>query len=202
MTRKLSEIQKSALLEAGNIGGGHSAIALSQLMGKKIMVAIPSIDIVPLKNIRSVLNYEQDVVQVGMVVFGDITGMIFFALKEDSSKALCDIVMGQVNGTTQKFGELEISAMKEVGSILGASYLNALSFMTKMSMVVSVPEFSVGEIDLLESILRKKEIRINSEADIFCIRTEFIEAQTKIEGFLIFTPDDNSIDRLIRALGV
>lgn len=38
---KLFEMQKSTLLEAGNIGSGHAAIALSQLMGRKVMVAIP-----------------------------------------------------------------------------------------------------------------------------------------------------------------
>ncbi len=202
MMRKLSEMQKSALLEAGNIGSGHSAIALSQLMGRKIMIAIPSIEIVQLKDVSRLLNYEHDVVQIGMAVLGDIMGVMFFTQSEESAKQLCDVVMGQEKGTTVALGEIEISAMKEIGSILGASYLNALSEMTKMLMLISVPELAVGKMDMMEGFLRRKEVKIAKESDIFCIRTEFIEAAAQIEGYLIFTPDDDSIDKLMEALGV
>jgi len=39
----LTDEQKDALSEVGNIGAGHAATALSQLIKKKVMISVPSL---------------------------------------------------------------------------------------------------------------------------------------------------------------
>ena len=53
----LSEFQLSALAEAGNIGSGHAAIALSQLIGHKIMVAVTKVQVVNVKEYFRPVSY-------------------------------------------------------------------------------------------------------------------------------------------------
>lgn len=190
-------------MEAGNIGSGHAAIALSQLMGKKIMIAIPSISLIELTDLSGVLeDGDRSYVLVDLMVLGDIKGTIIFTLDEVTALALCDIIMGQPKNTSQALGEIELSAIKEVGSIMSASYLNAVGDMIGKSLIVSVPEFQVGKREVLEKILAKKNIERGDSDQVFCIKTEFVEAAEKIEGYLIFMPSGNSIETIVGLLGV
>ncbi|MFH1791256.1 MAG: chemotaxis protein CheC, partial [Candidatus Omnitrophota bacterium] len=47
MKHNLTNAQLDALKEATNIGAGHAAIALSQLIGRKIMIAVTDSRIIP-----------------------------------------------------------------------------------------------------------------------------------------------------------
>lgn len=203
MNIKLSEMQKSALVEAGNIGSGHAAIALSQLMGKKIMIAIPSIELFELSHISDILRGEDaNLVQISLAVYGDARGVMLFTLENDMAVTLCDAVMGQPKGSTEIMGEIEISAMKEVGSIISASYLNALSEMTAMSLIVSTPESNVGDTKTMRNILSQKNLNVGEGEQIICIRTEFTQMDMKIDGFLFFIPAGDAITAIMRGLGV
>jgi chemotaxis protein CheC len=190
----------SALLEAGNIGSGHAAIALSQMMGRKIMVAIPSIEVVPVSRIAGVIQSRGEVVQIELSVSGDITGLIFFTMNAQPAGKLCDIVMGQAFGTTKQLGNVEESAIKEISSILGSSYLNSISEMTSLTMMVSVPEYFLGDIEHLIKIVAHGMAPGGTEATVFCIKTEFIEANSKVEGYLVFAPREDGAKKLVERL--
>lgn len=203
MAIKISEMQKSALLEAGNIGSGHAAIALSQLMGRKIMIAIPSVEVFDLPGLNGKLDgKETKTVQISLSVLGSARGVVIFTIKEEMAFMLCDIVMGQPQNQTKMLSNLELSALKEVGSIIGASYLNAISELTGLSLIVSTPEYYLGKLSLIDKILTKKEIDIKEVKDVLCIKTEFIESAAKIEGYLFFVPVGESVERIMNALGV
>ena len=77
MKTTMTDMQKSALLEAGNIGSGHAAIVLSQLMDRKIMIAIPSIEIFQLSQLAKALEAQDKIfVQVHLGVLGVARGMM------------------------------------------------------------------------------------------------------------------------------
>jgi len=197
----MTEMQKSALQEAGNIGSGHAAIALSQLMGRKIMIAIPEVAILQLPQLsQEMYGRGKILVQVSLAVLGQARGVMVFTLEENIAMLLCDILMGQANGKTKLLGELEQSALKEVGSILSASYLNAISEMTGLSLLVSTPSCNIGEAVLLDKIVAENDISLKNIKDVLCIKTEFIESSTRIEGYLIFIPLEDAVEKIISKL--
>jgi len=199
----MTEMQKSALLEAGNIGSGHAAIALSQLMGRKIMIAVPLVEVYEGKDMQKIFSHPQQMLSlVSVKVLGDTTGIMLFSLDQEKAFSLCEIVMGQAHGSLKAFGELETSALKEVASIVTASYLNALSEMTGLSLIVSVPEYYACKGVEVKEFLAKKDIKMNALKDFLCIKTEFIEADTRIEGYLLFVPEEQSVQKILAALGV
>ena len=59
----LSEFQKDALREMGNVGAGNAATALSQLLEKNISIDVPRVIMVPadkiLENIDIQSNYKE-----------------------------------------------------------------------------------------------------------------------------------------------
>ena len=44
--RSLKALQLDALREVANIGAGHAATALSQMIGETIMISVPTINVV------------------------------------------------------------------------------------------------------------------------------------------------------------
>lgn len=200
MLRKMNELQMSALLEAGNIGSGHAAIALSQLMGRKIMIAIPAIDLHSANDIGMVFGDENaDYVSVRLGVYGDVRGIMLMTMKLQMACSLCDIILGRANGSTAAVGEMEMSAIKEVTSILSGSYLNAISKMTEFSILMSTPNYDVGSALSITSILEKDECMSD---ELLCIKTEFLQMDIKVEGYMVFFPFDDAVDKMLEALGV
>lgn len=199
----LSELQRDALREVGNIGSGHAAIALSQLMGKRIMIVIPSVEVFLLKDLQHIIDGGQAAhAMISLSVLGEARGVMIFILEKGMAMRLCDIVMGLTGDKTGALGEIEISALKEVGSILTASYLNAVGEMTGISLLISTPSCDIGDMAFIDKILVSRNIATKGTDQVLCVKTEFVESAMKIEGYLVFAPAEDAIEKIINSLGV
>jgi len=198
---ELSDFQKSALQEMGNIGAGHAAIALSQLLGKKIMIAVTRVRLAGITDFIHDIGSEDSLVMgVHLKVLGEAQGGIILVFLRESALSLVDILLNQKLGTTKILGEIEESALKETGSILSGSYLNALSELLEITLIPSVPKIAIDKVNVvIESIFAK----VLEEANIILgIETEFVEAATRIKGNFLFMPNAEGIEFLLKKLGV
>lgn len=197
----LSKLQLSALQEAGNIGSGHAAIALSQLIGAKIKVAVTKVEILEFAKVSETLREDGlPIAGIYLRVLGDAQGAILLVFKRDGALALADVLLKQNIGTTKILMDLEQSALKESGSILSCTYLNALSDMMKLTLIPSVPKMAFDKVDtVMQAVFGRYLKDVNL---IIGIETEFIEASTRIKGHFLFMPDVNAIDLLLKKLGV
>lgn len=197
----LSHLQLSALQESGNIGSGHAAIALSQLIGSKINVAVTNVEIMEFEKISAKLREDcLPIAGIYLRVLGDLQGAILLVFRRDGALALADVLLKQKIGTTKVLMELESSALKEAGSILSCAYLNALSDMMKLTLIPSVPRIAFDKVDtVMQSVFE----RYLKDVDLIVgIETEFIEASARIKGHFLFMPDAAAIDILLKQLGV
>jgi len=197
----LSDFQLSAIQEIGNIGSGHAAIALSQLIGRKIMIAVTKAQVVTPEDFHKLINDpDSSITGVHLKVLGDVQGMIFLCISREPALILLDVLMNQKIGTTKVLGEMEESALKEMGSILSASYLNAISELTSCALIPSVPKVMFDKAGaILESVF--EPIRQKSGM-VIGIETEFIEASTRIRAQFIFMPDEEGTNVLLEKLCV
>lgn len=198
---ELTDFQKSALQEMGNIGAGHAAIALSQLLGKKIMIAVPRVRLASISDfIQDIGSKGSLVMGVHLKVLGEAQGGIILVFLRESALSLVDILMNQKIGTTKILGEIEESALKETGSILSGSYLNTLSELLEITLIPSVPKIAFDKVEVVvESIFAK----MLEEANIILgIETEFVEAASRIKGHFLFMPDTQGVEFLLKKLGV
>src|SRR5690242_20117866 len=149
--RGLKELQLDALREVANIGAGHAATALSQMTNRTIMITVPEVNVRRLEDVGDLFGAPDEVVAaVLMQVMGDITGRTLVLIPKGSALVLCDILFRRPSGTTQQFGPMEESGLKEAGNILASAYLNALSDFLGMMLIPSVPSLVV---DLLGAVL-------------------------------------------------
>ena len=97
------------------------------------------------------------------------------------------------------FDEMELSALKEIGNIIAGSYLSALSAMTGLVIVPSVPYIAV---DMAASILSVPAIEFGQFGDnALLIQTE-ICADVAINGYFILMPEQDSYEKILTSLGI
>ena len=62
-----------------------------------------------------------------LTVSGSADGHIMLMYNPKMAYGFVDLLMGQPEGTTKALGEIESSALGELGNIMGSSFLNALA---------------------------------------------------------------------------
>lgn len=200
----LNNIQMDVLREIGNIGAGNAATALAKMMNKKVDMNVPKINVLEFKDINEILGgAETLVVGILLRVTGDLQGNIMFILDIPSARLLVDLMMGEGNTDPSKnneFSDIEQSALKEIGNILSGSYLSALSTLTNLLIMPSIPDLA---IDMAGAILSVPAIEFGKVGDtVLYIETEFSDGCSKVLGDFLLVPDVNSYSTLLKALGV
>src|SRR5688500_14523303 len=118
--KDLGPRQLDGLREVANIGAGHAATALSQMVNDRVMVSVPEIQIVRLEDVAELLGDPNEIVSaVMMKLLGDVTGRTVQIFPAQTASALVSSLTGRAGITfPDDFGELEQSALKEVSNIL------------------------------------------------------------------------------------
>ena len=200
--RELGALQLDGLREVANIGAGHAATALSQLTNRRIMVDVPRLRVVPLEEVAELTGKpEQVVAAVLMQVLGDLTGRTVQVFPGPTASRLAAILLGRQHVQfPEGFGELEQSALKEAGNILGGAYLNALSEFLGMLLLTSVPGLA---IDMAAAVLTASYLNFGEVEDhVLCIDTLFRidERQEAALGHFLLLPDNASLGVILRAI--
>jgi chemotaxis protein CheC len=199
--RDLKESQLDAMREVANIGAGHAATALSQMTNRTIMITVPRVNIRPLEDACDTLGSPDEVIAaILMHMMGDLTGRALLLFPQRSARTLCDFLLQREIGTTQDFGAMEQSALKEAGNILASAYLNALSDFMGMMLVPSVPSLV---IDLSGAVLTSAHLNFGHDRDYaFCVETSFrLEGATEpLGGHFLLLPDMASLRSIFDAI--
>ncbi|ALX08737.1 chemotaxis protein CheC [Acetivibrio thermocellus AD2] len=197
----LDNIQIDVLREIGNIGSGNAATALAKMLNKRVNMDVPQVKVLQFQEVSDILGgAEIPVVGLLLRVTGDISGSIMFILEKKAAGVLVNILMGKPLDEIVVFDEIAISALKEVGNILAGSYLSALSTLTNLNILPSVPELA---IDMAGAIISVPAIEFGKLGDsVLFIETEFSEGSTKVVGNFFLVPDIDSYEVLLKALGV
>ncbi|GFN31872.1 chemotaxis protein CheC [Paenibacillus xylaniclasticus] len=189
------------LKEIGNIGAGNAATALSRLLDKPVDMAVPQVSLLPFEQIADIVGgSEQIVIAVYLRVEGDAPGNMFFIIEEPSAKRIMHQLMSFEIREQEGYSEMELSALCEIGNILGGSYLSSLADFTGLSLMPAVPAVAV---DMAGAILSYGLLQFGEMGDsALLIETSFLEGRDLLEGHFFFIPDPDSFNKIFRALGV
>ncbi|MBI4541387.1 MAG: chemotaxis protein CheC [Gemmatimonadetes bacterium] len=201
-SRELKALELDALREVANIGAGHAATALSQLTRRRVMINVPEIRLGPFQDIPGLVDAGEVTVAVVMKVFGDLTGRVLLAFGRGTVMRLVDCFMGLEPGRTQTLAEMEQSAIKEAGNILGGAYLNALSEFLGMILLPSVPALT---LDLASAVTAPGEFDVpDGNRLVFCIENLFQvnASQGNLRGQFLFLPDEPAVQAILQAIRV
>jgi len=187
------------LKELGNIGLGNATVSLSQMLkNEKIKMTVPEVSLASLGEVPELVGGpEKPVAAVFSKASGDFSICLIFLMPVESARG---IIKALTEYKTCDFCTYGCSVIREVGNIVGASFLNALSFLTGFTFKPTPPVLAV---DMAGAILGTIFAETGySEDFILLIKTAFNTEVTNIEGYLIIIPDLEGIKKIIDILGL
>ncbi|TET57020.1 MAG: hypothetical protein E3J52_10970 [Promethearchaeota archaeon] len=206
---QLTEVQRDALQEVGNIGAGNAANALAQMINKRVDINIPSVEMVELDEYANTISKKNEKLLVAwsnvvgktratvLTLFNindavDITSIIV----DDRDKKQID--MRKKINKASDFPELYRSAISELGHILGSHYVSAIGDLLGLRLMTEPPDMSVDTGAQLFKIL-KEEIGLLKKLSLV-ITTNVIITDIKITGTFLFIPNLETLQELLDAL--
>ena len=199
---RLNETQLDALKEISNIGMGHAATALSQLLAEPIDLRVPLITITDIARVPELLGGAERVVAgITLQILGDARGNILLIFPRESAQRLICRLLGKEEAGLE-LDELSASTLKEVGNILASAYLSALGQLLHITLIPSIPLLAY---DMAGAVVDYVLIELSRASELaLMVETEFHgkdPAQEPIKGHFFLLPDPASLKILLQAVG-
>ncbi|MCL5773054.1 MAG: chemotaxis protein CheC [Firmicutes bacterium] len=197
----LSILQIDALKEVGSIGTAHAATALSDLTGTKVNIKVPHVELCRITQIPELSDFHgKEITGIRTLLKGGMNGEISMIMESTKALNLAALLLKKEPGTIKMLGTMEISALKEAVNIMIGSYLMAVTRLSGILSMPSVPELFQEDFDSHINALIEKNNTHNRYAII--IHTIVILHKTNIDGNLILIPEAESLERILDSIGV
>jgi len=197
----LSDLQIDVLREIGNIGAGNAATALSQMLAERVEMSVPKVTMVDIAEMSGILGGpENQVVGILFTLSGEIEGMMMFILEKQFAHLILKYLMGRDLENFEDLGQLDISALQEIGNIMAGSYVNAIASLTNLKIKLSVPDMA---IDMVGAILSVPAIKFGAVGDkVMFIEGEYSGGGENVNSYLLLIPEIDSLDKILSVLGM
>lgn len=188
------------LREIGNIGAGNATTAVAQMLGARLNMEVPKVQLMEASELGgAICDEEETIVGIFLEVLDDIEGSMMFLMSLESAHIIVNKLMMRDPDYNEPFDEMDLSALKEIGNIIASSYLTALSTLTNMKIQPSVPYIAV---DMAAAILSVPAIQFGQYGDnALFIATEFGDDK-EMQGYFILMPEQDSYGKILKALGI
>ncbi|TYO98151.1 chemotaxis protein CheC [Geothermobacter ehrlichii] len=197
---RLAERQKDILRELSNIGVGHAATALSQMVGQPVMLEVPDVAVIDLAEVPDFIGGpEQLVAGVVFRLEGEASGHLLLILSEPSADRLLQLLFADDRHAIDS--DMGSSALMELGNIIASSYLSVLGGMLKLDLRPSVPFMAH---DMAGAVVDQVLGELGRHGDLaLVLETRFTSSdrQRDVRGHLFLLPDPGTLDVLLRAAG-
>ncbi len=148
---ELSDIHIDVLKEIGNIGAGNAASALAAILDERVKIDLPIVRITDFNTAVNALGgAEAMTVGVLMGYSGEAQGMIMFLIGMEDARQILNILLQ--NYEAEDASDIKLSAIKEIGNILGSSYIGSIAALTGLRIDLSVPNVAIDMAGALMSV--------------------------------------------------
>jgi chemotaxis protein CheC len=185
--------QMDAIREVVNIGAGHAATNLSALTGLTVMISVPRIQWAdpsvppPFPGAGELVLITVPITGVSEAG-GERASLI---LARETALRMVALMLRRDPAQHQEVGELERSALMEMGNIVCAAYVGVLGTFLGKGVLIGTPTMRVGA---------RGEI-VDPVAHGLVIETDFTFLATTFEGVFVLSHSDVSFTSLLTALG-
>jgi chemotaxis protein CheC len=192
---QFSDLQLDALRELANIGSGTASTALSSMLSRSVDISVPTAAALPFADaVEAVGPAERVVTGVVIGVHGDMTATVLLLLGDGDAATLCGLL------GVDPADELAASAVGEIGNIVGASYINALSAMTGLTLEPEPPQSAT---DMLAAIVATVLAGRATGDDIALV----LDSDLTVEGedcsiSFLLVPSSGGVQELLTRLGL
>jgi chemotaxis protein CheC len=191
----LNDLQLDALREMSNIGSGNAATALASMLGQSVDLHVPTAMALELADAVEAVGNPEDLVNAVIIgVFGDLDATVLLLFDPESANTLCSLL--GVEGDP----EMALSALGEIGNILGSSYVQAMGTMTSLHMEPHPP---IAMSDMLGAIVASVLAVTAADTDLALL----LDSQMTVDGTackfgFLYVPSGAGVALLLDRLGL
>lgn len=198
---ELSEIEIDALKEICNIGMGHAATALNQMIGRSVNLDVPEAGLVAYDDIPDLLGGPDAIVAgIYLKIWGDINGNMLLVFSKNATDALCELLTGSGADPDLNLSEMHSSALREIGNILASSYLGALERLLGKTLIPSIPTVAY---DMAGAVVDYIIMQLGEEMEKpVVVKATFADHLNGISGHMYLLPDPASLHAILEAARV
>jgi chemotaxis protein CheC len=192
---RYTDLQLDALRELANIGSGTASTALSSMLGRSVDISVPSAFVMPMAEaVGSIGDPESEATGVVLGIVGEMPGSVLLLFPPKDAEFMCGL-LGVEAGT-----EIGVSALMEIGNIVGASYINALGQMIGLELEPTPPAAATDMLGaIVETVLAERagagDVALLLDSDLV------VEGEDCSVSFLL-VPDQGGVDQMLERLGV
>lgn len=191
-------MELDVLKEIINIGGGHAATSLSQLIDKPVHMTVPVIEMMAYEDVYEQIMAEETVIKAIVIkMMGDAEGVFLFTVDQHFSK---DLVTMMLPDNTSYSEAMADSALQELVNILVNSFLNAVMKLMDRNLVTSVPLIIEDMFGAIMSSIYMEQSQYDDS--IMIIKNEFYYLGDRLESSLYFVPKPGIIEKMLQVLTV
>ena len=181
----VNDMYIDVLRELGNIGAGNATTAIAQMLGERLNMEVPSVQLMEASELGgAICDEEETIVGIFLEVQGDIDGSMMFLMNMESAHIVVNKLMMRDVDYREPFDEMDLSA---------------LASLTNLKILPSVPYIAV---DMAAAILSVPAIMFGQYGDnALFIETEFGD-EKEMQGYFILMPEQESYAKILKALGI
>lgn len=190
------EPQLDALRELANIGSGTAATSLSAMVGRSVSISVPRALVLPLADlVAEVGPPEALVAAVELPLGGELQATALLVFARPDADALCKML------DVDPRSEIGVSALAEIGNILGSGYAQALGLMTGLAIRPGLPQTS---FDMLGAVVSSALAPRAQESDVALLLDSEISVSAGCDCELTFllVPESSGVDEILEHVGL
>ena len=198
---ELSSLEIDTLREIGSIGTGTAATALSEMLNQRIRITLPEVRIMGYNEAIDCIG-GPEAITAGVLVrsSGQMNGIMLSVQPLEFVNLVLNSMLSEEIKDYEDLGEMERSALVEVGNIMISTFINALSDLAGITMEMTIPSLTV---DMQGAILTVPMAEYGGQTDyLMTIGGNFVCNDKEVPCHLILSPDVRSLNFLLRKLGV
>lgn len=198
---ELNALELDTLKEVGSIGTGNAATSLSALIGQTVRIKTPEVRIMGYNEAIDWIGGPEEITAGVLVKLGgQINGIMLSVQQLEFTNLILKHMLGITVSSYEELGDLEKSALTEVGNIMISTFINALSGLADIEVDLTVPAFTV---DMQGAIIAVPMAEYGGQSDyIMTIGGDFVCQDKMVPCRLLLSPDIRSLNTLLRKLGV
>lgn len=189
----LDELEQDALTELVNIGVGRAAASLRAMIGREVLLSVPSIEIISHADAAALINEQEteELVSVHQDFSGVFAGRALLIFPEAQSLDLVRAVMGEETSPSDA-ADMQQEALAETANVILNGCLGTMANMLHQPLAMTIPEVrrSYG------TAIFQRDTEPQQEGTVLFLYINFSVRERDIRGYIAMLMDLTSMSIL------
>jgi chemotaxis protein CheC len=182
---------------------GPATHQASEAMGRwtqgQVVLSLDEVCEIPLEEIADRLRIQETLSHlVVLEVAGALGGQLILIFDDENANQLVASLLHHPLVPADRWSELERSALRETGNILGSAYLNCITALTGRQMLPAPPQvFRDYVMSVVQQAVMSQAL---TDDRVLLARTRFRRQGADVEWNMLFIPSPELLDQLSQSL--